>query len=175
MKKIIISCLTVWLLFILQTSVFRFIAFGNTVPNLLLIAVVFYGLMRGEYSGIIAGFFCGLLMDIFFMNYIGFHAFIYMYIGFFNGKLSKYIIEKDYKIPLISVVLSDILVSLCVYLIHFVFRGRFSFNTFFTNVLIGDLIYTLVLAIILYPVLNLLEDKVVLAVFKKEDNSGDVI
>lgn len=175
MKRIIISCLTVFLLFLLQSSIFHYFSFGNTVPNLLLIAVVSYGLMRGEYSGIIAGFFCGLLMDIFFMNYLGFHSFIYMYIGYFNGKINKYYIKEDFKIPVISMLVSDILVNLSVYIFRFVFRGKFSFANYFTNVFIGDLVYTLLISIVIYPLLLLLENKIINVSFKKEEKNSDVI
>ncbi len=77
------------LCFILQTSVFRWFDFAGIVPNLLILLTASYGFMDGEKTGLLIGFFCGLLCDIFFADYIGLFALIYMYIGFVCGFFHK--------------------------------------------------------------------------------------
>lgn len=43
---------------------------------------VSFGFMRGKKEGMFVGFFCGLLIDIFYGSMIGFYALIYMYMDF---------------------------------------------------------------------------------------------
>ena len=67
--------------FTLQTSVFHFFSLANITPNFMLVTVMAAGLMRGRKAGIAVGFFSGLLIDIFFGEYLGMYAFIYMIFG----------------------------------------------------------------------------------------------
>ena len=55
---------------------FKALTFANISPNLLIIAVSSFGFMRGRKEGMWVGFFCGLLIDIFFGNLIGIYALI---------------------------------------------------------------------------------------------------
>ena len=64
---------------ILQSTVCQMISIASIKPNLLIILTVSFGLMRGKKSGMLTGFFCGLLTDIFFNSIIGFNALIYLY------------------------------------------------------------------------------------------------
>ena len=89
MKRFIVSIILIILCFLLQTTFFKGLAFGGIVPNLLIIITSSFGFMRGEKTGLIIGFFCGLLADIFFGNVIGLNAMIYMYIGYANGKFHQ--------------------------------------------------------------------------------------
>ena len=50
--------------FLLQTTLFRSLAFAGIVPNLLIVLTSSFGFMRGEKEGLLIGFFAGLLCDI---------------------------------------------------------------------------------------------------------------
>ena len=52
--------------FILQTTLFQKLNFGGISPNLLIIVTATYGFMFDVNYGIIVGFVCGLLMDVFY-------------------------------------------------------------------------------------------------------------
>ena len=66
MKRGIVAAILILVCFILQCTVFRAIDFGGIVPNLLIILTSSFGFMRGERTGLVIGFFCGILSDIFF-------------------------------------------------------------------------------------------------------------
>ena len=68
MKRNIFIVITVLLCFILQSTVFRWLAFGGIAPNLLVIITATFGFMCGQKCGLWVGFFSGLLYDIFFGN-----------------------------------------------------------------------------------------------------------
>ena len=79
MKRTIVVTVLIIFCFLLQSTVFHAVAFGGIVPNLLIVLAASFGFMRGEKTGLVIGFFCGLLMDIFFGEVIGFYALLYMY------------------------------------------------------------------------------------------------
>ena len=81
MKRGIITAILILVCFLLQCTVFQSLSFGGIVPNLLIVLTASFGFMRGEKTGLLIGFFCGLLVDIFFGSTIGFYALVYMYIG----------------------------------------------------------------------------------------------
>ena len=65
MKRFIITAALILICFLLQCTVFHALAFGQIVPNLLIVLTASFGFMRGEKTGLLIGFFCGLLVDIF--------------------------------------------------------------------------------------------------------------
>jgi rod shape-determining protein MreD len=137
----------------LQATVFRSFAFAGIVPNLLLVLTATLGFMRGDRTGLITGFCCGLLIDTFFGDVIGFHALIYMYIGYLNGLMSGRFYPEKIKLPLILITLSNFLYGFISYMIMFMMRSRFNFNYYFVNVILPEVVYTLLTALFLYPLI----------------------
>ena len=68
LRKIIVFALII-ICFILQCSVFDGLALAGIIPNLMLILTSSFGFMRGEREGLLIGFFCGMLSDIFFGSF----------------------------------------------------------------------------------------------------------
>ena len=136
--------------FILQSTVFQAFAIGSIVPNLLLILTVSFGFMRGKKEGMFVGFFCGLLIDIFYGSMIGFYALIYMYIGFCNGFLYKIFFDEDVKVPMVLVAGSDIAYGVLVYGLQFMLRGRLDFFSYLQHIILPEMVYTVLLTAVLY-------------------------
>ena len=157
-RKILLAVL-ILLCFILQSTVFRSLAFGGIIPNLLIILTSSFGFMRGETEGLVTGFFCGLLCDIFFGNILGFYALIYMYIGFVNGKFSGIFYPEDIKLPIALILVSDLTYGLICYVLLFVMRGKFDFSYYFTSVILPEMVYTIIVTIFLYPLILLINER----------------
>lgn len=138
--------------FVLQSTVFRSLDFAGIVPNLLVILTAAFGFMRGENEGLVIGFFCGLLADIFFGDILGFYALILMYIGFLNGKFNRIFYPEDIKLPLGLIVISDLSYGMVCYITMFLLKGKFNFPFYFMDVILPELVYTMVVTCILYPV-----------------------
>ena len=117
LRKIVVVLL-ILLFFVLQCSVFNGLAMGGIIPNLMIILTSSFGFMRGEKEGLLIGFSCGLLCDIFFGSFLGFYAMVMMYIGFVNGKFSRIFYPEDIKLPLALIIVSDISYGLILSLIH---------------------------------------------------------
>ena len=153
MRRFIVSFLLVISCFALQSTVFKAIAFGGIIPNLMIVLTASFGFMRGEKSGIIFGFFCGLLADIFFGSVIGLYAMIYMYIGYANGKFNMIFYPEDIKLPLALILCSDMAYGLLCYIILFLMRGRFHFTYYLLHIILPEMVYTIVVTLIFYPFL----------------------
>ena len=79
------------------------LALASIAPNLMIILTASFGFMRGKKSGMFVGFFCGLFMDVFSGNLIGFYALLYMVIGYLNGFFRRLFYAEDIKLPLILI------------------------------------------------------------------------
>mgnify|MGYP003496134817 CR=1 FL=1 len=159
MKKNITMAMLVIFCFLFQNTVFNALSFGDIGPNLLIIVTAVFGFMHGKKSGLLVGFFSGLLMDVFFGNVLGFYALIYMYIGFANGFFRKIFFRDDIKLPLVLILSSDIAYSILVFLLLFVLRSRFHFSFYFLHVIIPEAVYTILVSMALYPFILWLSKK----------------
>ena len=153
MKRKIVVTIIILVCFILQCTVFRSLAFGGIIPNLMIILTSSFGFMRGDREGLIIGFFCGLLCDIFYGDILGFYALMCMYIGFVNGKFSRIFYPEDIKLPIALIVVSDLTYGIVCYILQFLLRGKFDFPFYFTRVILPEAVYTIMVTIILYPLI----------------------
>lgn len=153
MKRFFITAVLIFVCFLLQCTLFHALSFGGIVPNLLIVLTASFGFMRGEKTGLMIGFFCGLLVDIFFGNSIGFYSLLYMYIGYMNGKFSAVFYPEDIKLPIVLIIGSDCFYGLMCYVILFLLRGRFDFSYYFMHIILPEIVYTIVVTMFLYPLI----------------------
>ena len=158
MLSVLVCIFFVFICFLLQSTVFPHLAFGGIIPNLMIIVTASYGFMRGRKSGLLVGFFSGLIMDIFFSSVLGFYALIYMYIGYLNGVFKKMFFPENIKLPIALIIGSDFLYNIIIYVLIFLLKGRFQFSYYFLNIIIPEMVYTIIVTCILYPLLLLLEN-----------------
>lgn len=150
MRRKLILTVLILLTFILQGTVFHALSIASITPNVLLILTVSFGFMRGKREGLFIGFFCGLLVDIFYGNMIGFYALLYMYIGFLNGFMYKVFYDEDVKVPMLLVAVSDIAYGVIVYGLKFMLRGRLDFFSYLNHIILPEMVYTVLVTLILY-------------------------
>lgn len=150
MLRKIVLFIIISICFVLQTTMFQTLSLANISPNLLIIIVSAFGFMRGKREGMLIGFFCGLVVDIFCGFYIGIYALLYMYIGYLNGFFQKYFYPDDIKLPLLLIATSDLIQSIFIYLVLFLFRSRFDIGYYFSSIILPELVYTMVITIFLY-------------------------
>ena len=153
MKRLFVSVLLIISCFLLQTTVFQWLDFGGIVPNLLIILTASFGFMRGERPGLLFGVFCGLLNDIFFASVLGLNAMIYMYIGYANGKFHSIFYPEDIKLPLFLILISDLAYGFIYYTILFLMRGRFQIGYYFLHIILPEMVYTILITLLLYPLI----------------------
>lgn len=159
MKRKITVFLIIVICFLLQTTLFQALSFAFISPNLLIVVVSSFGFMRGRKEGMWIGFFCGLLLDIFYGSVIGFYALIYTYIGYVNGFFRKMFFPEDIKLPLILIAASDFSYNLLVYLFLFFLRGKFRFGYYLLHIILPELVYTILVTIVLYFIILKINQK----------------
>lgn len=159
MKRKLAVFLIITVCFLLQSTLFQSLAFASISPNLLIVVTSSFGFMRGRKEGMWIGFFSGLILDIFFGSVIGFYALIYAYIGYVNGFFRKRFFPDDIKLPLILIAASDLSYNILVYLFLFFLRGRFRIGYYFLNIMLPELVYTILVTIILYFIILKINNK----------------
>ena len=154
MKRAVGQGVIVMLAFILQNTVFTTLSLNGVKPNLLLIITVFFGYAVSMNNGMLTGFFCGLLCDIFFNSFIGVYSFLFMLLGAFGGVMAKIFYQDDIVFPYLTIAVTDALFGFTYYIAVFLLRGRFVFTDYLQRIILPEILYTLVLSLFLLPLLH---------------------
>ncbi|SDI87701.1 rod shape-determining protein MreD [Lachnospiraceae bacterium G41] len=165
MKRFFIDLALILVFFVLQTTIFPMLKISSIIPNILIILVSCSGFMQGDREGMFVGFACGLLLDVCSFDIFGFYTILYMLIGFLNGLLHNFFYLKDFKLPAIMIVSSDLVCCFATYFFLFLLRSRFEFGFYFLNIILPEVVYTLLISVIIYPLLWVIEAYV----FKKKN------
>lgn len=157
-RKIVISVLII-LCFVLQCTLFKALSLASISPNLLIVLASSFGFMRGKKEGMIVGFFCGFLIDLFYGQLMGFYALLYMYIGYTNGFFHKIFYDDDIKLPMVLITVSDLAYGLLIYVFLFLLRNRLDFGYYFIKVIMPEVVYTILFTIIFYRIIRKINRK----------------
>lgn len=168
MKKAFFSGLFIICLYLLQSTLFAMFSIGGIRPNLLIIATASLGFLGGKRTGIYAGFFSGLLIDIAFRPIYGVNALLYMYIGYICGLFKKVVFSGDIKMPLLFIAGSDLVYNMAFYFFYFFFRGRFEISYYFMKIILPEMVYTTIMACIIYPLIHFVMKRIELPEKKGE-------
>ena len=161
MRKYLAFFLLIVCTFLAQLSIAHLLPLSSAVPNLLLVLTVSIAFMRGRHAGVLIGFFCGLLADIFFGGGLfGLRALIYLYIGFFCGFFGKTYFDRDLRLPLLLVAVSDFAYGLLRYVAEALLRRGLNFPIYLRRTILPEVIASVLLAIFLYPVYLLINRRI---------------
>lgn len=152
-KRILFYVISVLVCFLLQTSVFNFLKLAGVMPNILLILTVTIAFIRGRKAGIVIGFVCGLLIDIFSGNVLGQNAFVYLMFGYVNGWFHTYFYEDDILLPIGLLTANSLAYSFVIFFFFFAMRGRLQFFSYLFKVMIPEAVYTGIVALLIYKIL----------------------
>ena len=169
-KRTVLYILVILACFILQTTVFQTLAIGSIVPNLLLIATISFGFMRGKITGIWTGFLCGILKDLLYGNLLGFYALVYLCIGYGAACCTKIFYDEEIRVPMFLVAVGDLIYGLAVYGFQFLMRGRIEIFFYLRRIIIPEAIYTVLITVVLYKLLFILNKKLTELEMKERDS-----
>jgi rod shape-determining protein MreD len=135
---------------LIQLTVIPFIAIQEVVPNLILIAVVYFSISNGQIFGTITGASYGLLFDLISGNLVGSHMLSKTVAGFVAGYFSgetrreKYLYTYSFTLVVLISALADAMI--------FSFFSVIDFNTNFIlalfNYALLPSIYTSIVSIL---------------------------
>lgn len=153
MKRALINVALMVAAFTIQNSIFPLLPFLSAAPNLLLILTFSFGFMEGKRAGMAYGLVAGLLLDLFYSGPLGFYTLFYLYVGYVNGIFTKYYYEDYITLPLILCVINELAYNLYVYIFRFLIRGRLNFLYYFRELMIPEIIFTVVTTLFVYRLL----------------------
>lgn len=154
MFTVLIIGIEILLGFLLQTAVFPHLSIAEIVPDILMIITVAVGYQKGHLQGMTTGLVAGLLLDIAFGEVLGVYALFYLLIGYCNGFLNKYYVENDLFLPMGMVAVSEFILSFAVYVFRFLVRGRLDIFYYIRRIMIPNVLYTVIVAILIYKLLD---------------------
>jgi rod shape-determining protein MreD len=100
---------------------------GRVTPDLILIMVISYGLLRGSDEGFIFGFLAGFFVDLLSGGIIGIGALSKMAAGFVAGLLEKTIFKDNLLIPLIAAFFGTLVFESFSVLMYMAFNSNYQF------------------------------------------------
>lgn len=168
MIRVILVFIELILCFLLQSTVMPAISLAGVVPDLLLILVISVSYTRGRVAGMLTGFAAGLLTDVCFNEMVGLCALFYLCIGYIAGYSQKIYDERDYTLPLLMVLAGEFLYSFAYYVAYFLLRSKTEFGYYFVHLILPRMVYTVLAAVLLYPMLHWVHRQVVRLVEKEE-------
>jgi rod shape-determining protein MreD len=152
MKRVITLAILIIICYVLQASVAPFFKMAGIAPNILLILVVSFAVMRGQVEGMVVGFVCGLLLDIFSGNSLGFYALLYLMMGYLNGLFHLIFYANNILLPLGLILGNSFLYDCVLYVLLFLLRNKTDFVFYLMHIILPEVVYTFLVAIFLYNV-----------------------
>ena len=152
MLRVLILSLIAITNFVLQSTLFSYIAIGGIKPNTAIILTVSYAILRGDIEGAIFGFAMGFLQDVFFGNVLGLYALLGALVGFICGKPFKDFFTENYLLPVVLVFASMLAYEFVFYIFSFLIYGRTDFLYYFKRIILSETVYTTVLSLVIYRV-----------------------
>lgn len=150
MKRILINLALMVLAFTVQTCIFPLIPFFSASPNLLLILNFSMGFIYGKDAGMLYGLFAGILLDLFGGGNFGFYSLLFIYIGYLNGIFSRYYYEDYITLPMVLAIANELAYNLYIYVFQFLIRKRLNFLYYLKNIIIPEIIFTVVTTLLFY-------------------------
>ena len=158
--KVLITAILIIVAFVAQTTLSKYNSQLVATPNLLLIIACIFGFMRGCNYGSITGFFCGLLVDIFFGDVIGLYALLYMYVGFVSGLFKKMFYSDHVFMPMLLIFLNDFLYNMGCYVFRFLLRNKLDFSYYFQKIILPEMVITTFCIFVTYKLFYILNEKI---------------
>lgn len=134
----------------LQSTVFGFYSIGGSLPDLVLVFVVFFSVINGAASGTAYGFLCGLLEDLYLGRFIGLNAISKALTGFLVGKLQGSFFRENILIGILAVAFGTLVNTFILLVLSRLAFTPFHFNLQFYVGIIYQFIYNVILAAPLY-------------------------
>ena len=107
----------------LQSTFFNQYSIKGSIPDLVLIFVVFHALFAGERRGTIYGVLCGLLEDLYVGRFIGVNVLAKGLTGYIVGKAQGNVFKENLLVGIIAALAGTLINSLAIVVLMMIFGG----------------------------------------------------
>ena len=135
---------------LLQVTVVATIDVGGGAPDLLLLLLVGFALLRGSLVGAGAGFFAGVLVDTATLGTFGLTSLLLTLVGYWVGRYGETTGRDRAHAPLLSVLVVTVLYAFGRYALQFMLGDAVSARVVLVDALLPTLLFNLVLAVPVY-------------------------
>lgn len=153
LKRLLVILIAGSICFLLQMMVLPRVDFLIALPNFLLILVMSSGFLFGKAYGLFVGFLCGLLTDVLGTGTPGFHALIMMLLGYADGLLSEKMESEIIPVLFLILLANELLYHVYLFVFSFLVGSRFSLFPYLTEVLVPEVLLTLLVFLPMYGLL----------------------
>lgn len=134
----------------LESTFFRTYSLFGTLPDLVLIFVVFHSFLNGDRKGAVYGFLCGLLEDLYMGRFIGVNALSKAMTGFIIGRLQVRFFNENLLVGLLVVLIGTVLNSAFMLVLGWSTFNVFNLDLSIISAAIFQSLYNLLLAVPIY-------------------------
>lgn len=135
---------------LVQVSIAGWIEVGEGRPDVVLVLLVAFALLRGPIFGSLAGFWAGLVLDVATLGTFGLTSLLFTVAGYWAGRFGDVTTRSSAHPPLIAVALATVGVACGAAILHFMLGETISASEFFVGVLLPSLALNMLLAYPLY-------------------------
>ena len=146
--------LLIIIVFVFESTALGSVAILGVKPDLTLILIVSYAILRGDMEAAVFGFFAGLAHDICGGYFLGLYAMLGLLTGYLCGKPFKDFFKDNYFLPFFVVVIATVCYQILFYCAGVLFLGRVGLFYYTRVIIIPKTIYTASLSIPLYSLLH---------------------
>jgi len=153
--KILLKGAIIVVALLIQLTLINSITILGLKPDLILVVVVIFSLLKGEKEGTISGFASGLLQDIFSTGLLGINALVKTVIGFTCGILREKIFHEHilFLIPVITFIASFIQSILIFFLLR-TFGIEYNLIWSLKQIALPEALYSSLLSPFIFLVIN---------------------
>ena len=144
------AALVVFAAALLQVTVVATIDVGGGAPDLLLLLLVGFALLRGSLVGAGAGFFAGVLVDTATLGTFGLTSLLLTLVGYWVGRYGETTGRDRAHAPLLSVLVVTVLYAFGRYALQFMLGDAVSARVVLVDALLPTLLFNLALAVPVY-------------------------
>jgi len=153
--KILLKGAIIVVALVIQLTLINSVTILGIKPDLILIVVVVFSLLKGTKEGTISGFASGLLQDIFSISLLGINALAKTVIGFTCGILKEKIFYEHilFLIPVITFIAS-FMQSILIFLLLRAFGIGYNLTWSLKQVALPEALYSSLLSPFIFLVIN---------------------
>ena len=159
--KILLKGAIIVVALVIQLTLINSVTILGIKPDLILIVIVVFSLLKGAKEGTISGFTSGLLQDIFSTGLLGINALAKTVIGFTCGILKEKIFYEHilFLIPVITFIAS-FMQSILIFLLLHAFGIEYNLAWSLKQVTLPEALYSSLLSPFIFLVINKLFQKI---------------
>jgi rod shape-determining protein MreD len=153
--KILLKGAIIVVALLIQLTLINSITILGLKPDLIMVVVVVFSLLKGEKEGSISGFASGLLQDIFSTGLLGINALAKTVVGFFCGIVKEKIFHEHilFIIPVITFIAS-FMQSIIIFLLLRAFGIEYNLAWSLKQVALPEALYSSLLSPFIFLAIN---------------------